>query len=34
MSLTGSTPQELADYIKGQIAKFGKVVRATGMRQE
>ena len=32
--LVGSTPQEFAAYIKSQIDKFGKVVRATGMRPE
>lgn len=32
LELVGSTPQELDVYIRGQIAKFGKMVRATGMR--
>jgi len=34
MTLTGGTPRELADYIKGQLTKFGKGARATGLRQE
>lgn len=32
LELVGSTPQELEAYIRGQIAKFAKVVKATGMR--
>ncbi len=32
LELVGSTPQELDVYIRGQIVKFGKMVKATGMR--
>ena len=32
LKLVGSTPQELDVYIRGQIVKFGKMVKATGMR--
>lgn len=32
LELVGSTPQELDAYIRGQMAKFAKVVKATGMR--
>ena len=34
LELVGSTPQELDAYIRGQMAKFAKVVKATGMRVE
>ena len=32
LELVGSTPQELDTYIRGQMAKFARVVKATGMR--
>ena len=32
--LIGDTPQEFAAYIKEQIARFAKVVKATGMRPD
>lgn len=32
--LVSTTPQEFAAYIQAQIDKFGKVVKATGMRAE
>ena len=32
LELVGSTPRELDIYIRAQIAKFAKVVKATGMR--
>ena len=32
--LVGDTPQEFAAYIKTQIARFAKVVKATGMRPD
>ena len=32
LELVGSTPQELDTYIRGQITKFARVVKATGMR--
>ena len=32
LELVGSTPQELDAYIRGQMAKFARVVKATGMR--
>ncbi len=32
LKLVGSTPQELDAYIRTQIARFAKVVKATGLR--
>jgi tripartite-type tricarboxylate transporter receptor subunit TctC len=32
--LISNTPQEFADYIKAQIARFAQVVKATGMRAD
>ena len=32
LELVGSTPQELDAYIRAQMAKFARVVKATGMR--
>jgi tripartite-type tricarboxylate transporter receptor subunit TctC len=34
VELVGSSPQELVAHIQGQIEKFGKVVKATGMRAD
>ncbi len=34
VELIGDTPQEFAAYIKAQIARFAKVVSATGMRAD
>ena len=34
LELVGSTPQELDIYIRNQMAKFARVVKATGMRVE
>jgi tripartite-type tricarboxylate transporter receptor subunit TctC len=28
----GSTPQQLADYMKSEVAKWGKVIKAAGIR--
>jgi len=30
----GSSPKELAAFIRSEIAKWGKVVKATGLRAE
>ncbi len=30
----GSTPQEFAAYIKSEIAKWGKVIKAAGIKAE
>lgn len=32
--LVSTTPHEFAAYIQAQIDKFGKVVKATGMRSD
>ena len=32
LELVGSSPQELDVYIRGQMAKFARLVKATGMR--
>jgi tripartite-type tricarboxylate transporter receptor subunit TctC len=34
LDAAGSTPQQFAAYIRSEIAKWGKIVKATGMRPE
>ena len=34
LELVGSTPQELDAYITTQMARFAKIVRATGLRAD
>jgi tripartite-type tricarboxylate transporter receptor subunit TctC len=34
LELVGSSPQELDAYIRNQMAKFARMVKATGMRVE
>ena len=34
LELVGSTPQELDAYIRTQMARFAKIVKATGLRAD
>jgi hypothetical protein len=33
-TITGGTPQQFHDYLKSEHAKFGKLIRETGIKPE
>ena len=30
----GTTPEEFGDYLRGEVVKWGKLIRASGLRPE